>query len=354
MTLTRITITGKFTQPNGLPSSGTISAILSNTIQNGQEVVEPIRVEGVLNGSGHLVTRGTQQPFVLVANNDPETLPLGTGYIFQIKINNANVRQFTAIVPHNAVNGVIDITELTPVTSLAPHTEETNSIPTSQKGADNGVASLNSEGYLTEGQLPKNSVTDGAGRSAPLRDAAGNQLVNIPSWQSTTLYPQGFVVQNGGVAYMAATTFTSGASFGADGTSWAPLSSAELAYTQATSEFTTTSLTAVPITGLGITVPVSSRPFMLELWCWVKNSAAAGGAIFLLHDLTGGVDVGGALVGGGTANESIFVTVKARLNPASGSRNYQAQVCAAAGGNTVTIGPNSSALYPYFLQATQV
>lgn len=111
MSFTTITITGSFERPNGEPAQGSIVATLSETIQNGTEIVEPNPVMGVLNGEGKLVSESLQ-PFTLAANDDTDTTPVGSTYTFLVELDTAPVRSFTATVPHAASEGKIDLSVL--------------------------------------------------------------------------------------------------------------------------------------------------------------------------------------------------------------------------------------------------
>jgi hypothetical protein len=113
MALTTITITGTFTRPNGEPDQGTITATLSEVIQNGTTIIEPTPILGTLNTEGKLVNESLL-PFTLVANNDTATEPAGSTYNFLVQLDNAPVRSFSAVVPHTAVEGKIDLSVLDP------------------------------------------------------------------------------------------------------------------------------------------------------------------------------------------------------------------------------------------------
>jgi hypothetical protein len=192
-------------------------------------------------------------------------------------------------------------------------------------------------------------VTAAQGSDAPL-SADGGTLVNIPAWQSGTAYPPGYVVQVGGVAYMAVSAFTSGASFGADGTSWSPLSSAELAYAQTTSAFTTSSTKLVNVPGLTLSVTTNGRPFMIRLVGEVQNSAVGGYGMLIVMNTTNSTYPVGHYVGLGGANEVLPVTLEGRQVLAPGTYNFQAQALSSSSGNAFKLSVTS----PFFLQAVQV
>lgn len=113
MSFTSITITGSFERPNGEPAQGTITATLSETVQNGTESIDPTPILGTLNGEGKLVNQALL-PFTLVANNDTGTEPAGSMYTFVIELDSAPVRSFSAVVPHTASEGKIDLSVLDP------------------------------------------------------------------------------------------------------------------------------------------------------------------------------------------------------------------------------------------------
>jgi hypothetical protein len=224
---------------------------------------------------------------------------------------------------------------------------------TANKGAANGYASLNSSSKLTTSQIPTTVVT-AASASVPLVTAGGTTLVNVPTWQASTAYPSGFVIQQGGLLYASTAAFTSGASFGADGSNWTPLSSSELAYAQITSAFTTTSTSAVDVTGLSITVVTNGRPFMVRYAGAVQNTLAGGWTNMKILRTTDSTQVAFQAIGLGSANEAWAGYLECRQALSAGSYSYQLQVASNNASNTVKVGPNASATAPVFIQAIQV
>jgi hypothetical protein len=111
LSLTTITITGTFTRPNGDPDQGTITATLSEVIQNGTTIIEPTPILGTLNSEGKLVNEALGA-FTLYANDDAATTPAGSEDTFVLQLDNAPVRSFSAVVPHTAVEGKIDLSVL--------------------------------------------------------------------------------------------------------------------------------------------------------------------------------------------------------------------------------------------------
>lgn len=121
MSVTPIAITGAYARPDGSPAQGTITATLSEPIVNAKQVVEPTPIHGFLNAEGKLVQAIKREgvvessvPFVLDANDDAGTEPKGSHYAFVVQLDNAPVRAFYASVPHAAVSGTVDISELEP------------------------------------------------------------------------------------------------------------------------------------------------------------------------------------------------------------------------------------------------
>lgn len=129
------------------------------------------------------------------------------------------------------------------------------------------------------GALPSTLVNDASGPNAPLEDRAGNQLVNIPTFQADTIYPAGYVIQQGGILYARIALGVSGASFAADAASWTALTAAgtELAFAAATATQAGVGTAATDLTGLTITFTAPSRPVMLEAWIAGAQQVGAAG-----------------------------------------------------------------------------
>ena len=111
MAFTLITITAAFTRPDGTPGQGTVTATLSEPMQNGSAVIEPTPIVGVLSQAGSLVNL-SGLAFVLEANDDTATTPAGSEYSFLIEVDSAPVSEFSAVVPHAAAAGTIDLSVL--------------------------------------------------------------------------------------------------------------------------------------------------------------------------------------------------------------------------------------------------
>jgi hypothetical protein len=110
VSFTQVTITGTEERPSDEPASGTVTATLSEQIQNGTEIIEPTPVVGELVEGVLLDQAG--EPFTLAANDDTGTTPTGSEYEFVLELDNAPVREFRAAVPHTAPEGKIDLTTL--------------------------------------------------------------------------------------------------------------------------------------------------------------------------------------------------------------------------------------------------
>ena len=116
MAFTLITITSTNQTASEQAATGTITATLSQRIQNGVTIIDPTPITGQINASGQLVnTLG--QAFQLVANDDPSTLPQGSYYTFTVQLDSAPVRAFNAIVSHTASGGTVDLSALEPTTT---------------------------------------------------------------------------------------------------------------------------------------------------------------------------------------------------------------------------------------------
>lgn len=111
--ITLVTITGTFTTGDGSPAQGEIVATLSEPIINGPEILEPIGIRGILDATGMLESP-LHGPYMLAANDDPETTPSGSTYEFVIELDGEPPRTFNAVIPYTALDGVIDISELEP------------------------------------------------------------------------------------------------------------------------------------------------------------------------------------------------------------------------------------------------
>jgi hypothetical protein len=114
MAFTPITITFTDDRPDSGAGSGKVTATLSEAIQNGTEVIDPTPIVGILNASGQLKDNTGLNPFTLVANDDAGTTPAGSTYLFVIQLDSAPLREGSAVVPHAAAGGTIDLSVLVP------------------------------------------------------------------------------------------------------------------------------------------------------------------------------------------------------------------------------------------------
>jgi len=104
MSFTNIEVTGTFQNASGKALNGRVVATLCTAIQNADHTVEPSPIQvKIVNG------KLTMQ---LVANNDSQTVPQHSFYLFQIYAGNTPPREFKAVVPFNAIEGKIDVSEL--------------------------------------------------------------------------------------------------------------------------------------------------------------------------------------------------------------------------------------------------
>lgn len=117
MALTAIIITGsgfEFERADGSPAQGSVSATLSETMQNGTVVVDPSPITGMFAAAG-LKDQSGELPFTLLATDDPgTTTQSGTPafYRFVIALDSALVQEFSAVVSHLAAGGTVDLSAL--------------------------------------------------------------------------------------------------------------------------------------------------------------------------------------------------------------------------------------------------
>ncbi|GAC1373745.1 MAG: hypothetical protein NVSMB4_00660 [Acidimicrobiales bacterium] len=111
MAFTAVTVTGTYQREDGTPASGTVTFTLTAPIRDNVTNVTriPVDIVATLNASGAISQ-------IVTANDDPTTLPTGTGYMVVERISGASNRLYTVIVPR--AGGTVDISTLAP-TSLA-------------------------------------------------------------------------------------------------------------------------------------------------------------------------------------------------------------------------------------------
>lgn len=113
MTFTLITITADELRPDLDAATGTVTATLSEQIQNGTEIVDPTPITGILAPGGLFDDSGIQ-PFKLAPNDTPGTSPMGSTYELVIESDSAPLRSGTVNVPYNAAGLTIDLSVLLP------------------------------------------------------------------------------------------------------------------------------------------------------------------------------------------------------------------------------------------------
>jgi hypothetical protein len=120
----------------------------------------------------------------------------------------------------------------------------------------------------------------------------------------------------------------------------------ELGAAEITSSFTTTSGSAVDVTGLTVTVTIGSLPVDVIFFApEMRNNNNGGRAIGFLVDVTGSTNLlDGIIVQGNSNDGGAPVYAVARVSPASGSRTYKVQLAAnTAGTSAVRAGASNKA-----------
>jgi hypothetical protein len=105
MTMITVTFTGE--QADGTFSTGTITALLSETITVGTVTVNPTDIVGVVNEDNGQLKTEAGQPFTLMANTGN-----GDYYSFTLQLDDTPLEQFNAVVPATAPGATIDISTL--------------------------------------------------------------------------------------------------------------------------------------------------------------------------------------------------------------------------------------------------
>ena len=144
MALTRIIVTGAWENLRGAIATGTVTFQLSCGISDGASLfytMDPV-VE-TLDEFGAISIR-------IPANDDPNTLPIGSHYIVTEKINGF-VHTYFVIIPHTAYGGTVSLAFLAQPLPPSPFYSY---VSTNEVGQPNGVASLDSVGRVPLGQLP--------------------------------------------------------------------------------------------------------------------------------------------------------------------------------------------------------
>ena len=114
MSVTLVTVSHVFKNPDGTAASGTVAFRLSARITNSDVTyAAEVPVHSTLDGTGHLSQ-------VLPANNDPGTTPASSTYIVTFMLNGASGvslsgDEYSIVVPYNAPGGTVDLGTLLPV-----------------------------------------------------------------------------------------------------------------------------------------------------------------------------------------------------------------------------------------------
>ena len=113
MAFTSITVTGTYKKADGTtPASGNVTFLATNpmTDASNNQIVAPTLVTGILNGSGAFSV-------TLTATTDTTTQPSGTTYEVTENIDEAFQVKYNIAVPHDSVDGTLDVADVTPATT---------------------------------------------------------------------------------------------------------------------------------------------------------------------------------------------------------------------------------------------
>jgi hypothetical protein len=213
-------------------------------------------------------------------------------------------------------------------------------------GTANGVGTLDSTGRQPVAQAPLSVVNGPFAPSGFTGATAASRYVGATTSGAPvagTFAKGDWVIDQSGIIWVCTTAGTPG--------TWTAIQpNTELGYAQITSSFTTTSGTAVDVTGLTTTVTVGARPIRIEVGGqYLQNNTAGDG--LLLYIVEDGTVVAQQEVGFGSANETYGVALNARRNPAAGSHTYKVQLQMVIGG-TAKLGAAATA--PAYIQVVQV
>lgn len=143
--LTTVIVTGRWLNLDQSPASGTVSFLgkytLSNLVDNTFVIVGKIDAELDVNG---------QISVVLPAGNDPDWTPAGWTYTVIEQISDRPSDISYSFLLSTADAPTIDLTHVVPIPPVTPVVAY---IPLSQKGAANGVATLDVTGNVPLSQL---------------------------------------------------------------------------------------------------------------------------------------------------------------------------------------------------------
>jgi hypothetical protein len=218
-------------------------------------------------------------------------------------------------------------------------------------GADRFGEIFDSQGKIQSQYLPAGGAGQGFNYRGP--------------WQANTPYVAYDVVTYAGSAWIATTSFTSGATFNAaNWTVWSSAGNAELAFAQVTANVLVTDTTATD-TGLQIVVTSTGLPYYVDskgLVTGSKGTATAGvvfGLSLKLIDVTNaGAQLDQANITGSVPSTSTFggtIITRARISDAAGvQRTFKTQVQAYIFPTGATnVGLQALSTFPATLRAMQ-
>lgn len=108
MPFTTRQVTHTFSNADGSPASGSVTAALSKRMTNGTTTIVPAaEVTAALNSSGQL-------SMTLTANDDTGTVPTDAGWTVTLRIAGCNAEEFFVTVPSGS--GSVDLGTLLPST----------------------------------------------------------------------------------------------------------------------------------------------------------------------------------------------------------------------------------------------
>ena len=100
----------------------------------------------------------------------------------------------------------------------------------------------------------------------------------------------------------------------------------QIAYNRLATSFSTSSATVADMAGAALTVPIGTRPTFVEFYAsYCTRSQASSSIVFVLKDMTAGVDVCTLVAGNGGAGKPVPVDLRYPVDPlpAPGLRTYQ-------------------------------
>src|ERR1039458_8069610 len=109
MSFTSRTVVATYLRNDLSPCSGTVTASLSCDISDGVRDVPTTSIIATLDGSGSV-------SWVLLANDDPTTQPVGSYYEFKEQIVGSSLNVRRAVIP-SAGSGNVQLLEIAPTTT---------------------------------------------------------------------------------------------------------------------------------------------------------------------------------------------------------------------------------------------